>query len=47
MAPLATSYENGQTNYYPMEILWPVDNQRAQLSQLSARETAAMIRVLN
>lgn len=45
-APLATALEKGQTNYYPMELCKLRDNQRAQLSQLSQREVAAMIKVL-
>ncbi|KAL7080126.1 hypothetical protein ACQ4LE_000403 [Meloidogyne hapla] len=43
-APLATAFEKGQTNYYPMELCSIRDNQRAQLSQLNAREVAAMIK---
>uniref|UniRef100_A0A1I8BDY6 Piwi domain-containing protein n=1 Tax=Meloidogyne hapla TaxID=6305 RepID=A0A1I8BDY6_MELHA len=41
----ATAFEKGQTNYYPMELCSIRDNQRAQLSQLNAREVAAMIKV--
>ncbi|CAK5117554.1 unnamed protein product [Meloidogyne enterolobii] len=40
----ATAFEKGQTNYYPMELCSIRDNQRAQLSQLNAREVAAMIK---
>ncbi|CAK5090943.1 unnamed protein product [Meloidogyne enterolobii] len=42
----ATAFEKGQTNYYPMELCSIRDNQRAQLSQLNAREVAAMIKPL-
>ncbi|KAI1729818.1 piwi domain-containing protein [Ditylenchus destructor] len=43
-APLAAALERGRTNYYPLEVCFVKDFQRAQITQLNAREVAAMIR---
>uniref|UniRef100_A0A915DJZ7 Uncharacterized protein n=1 Tax=Ditylenchus dipsaci TaxID=166011 RepID=A0A915DJZ7_9BILA len=43
-APLATATQKGQTNYFPLELCYVKDNQRANLNQLNQREVANMIR---
>ncbi|KAI1717288.1 piwi domain-containing protein [Ditylenchus destructor] len=43
-APLASALERGRTNFYPLEVCYVKDFQRAQLNQLNSREVATMIR---
>lgn len=44
-APLATALERGKVNYFPIELCYVKDFQRANINQMSFRDTAQMIKV--